>query len=113
MSREYKLYLEDMLQAAEKIERYVGGLSFQDVTNDSLRMDAVLHNLMIIGEAAKHIPEDVRTKHPHVEWRNIGRFRDYVAHEYFGLHLGVVQDIIESKLPDLRSQISLILSESD
>ena len=98
-----------MVRAIEKVQAYVGDTSFDDLIDNSMQFEAVLHNLLIIGEAAKHIPEDIRLKYPHVEWRNIGRLRDFVAHEYFGVDLNIVQDVIENKIPQLRHQLTVIL----
>jgi uncharacterized protein with HEPN domain len=75
-----------------------------------MRKDAVLHNLQIIGEAAKKIPEEMYLKHPEVSWRQIGSFRDILVHEYFRVNLEVVWSIIQNNLPELRSQISEILN---
>lgn len=60
MPRDYRLYLEDILEAVTKIESYLEGVSFQDFAKDTMRVDAVLRNLEIIGEAAKGIPSEVR-----------------------------------------------------
>lgn len=103
------MYLEDMVRAIEKVQTYVGNTSFDVLVDNSMQFEAVLHNLLIIGEGAKHIPEDVRVKYPHVEWRNIGRLRDFVAHEYFGVDLNIVRDVIENKIPQLRHQLMAIM----
>lgn len=62
MSREYKLYLQDIAEATDHIRNFVGDLPFEDVVADPLRISAVLHKLAVIGESAKHVPEDVRSK---------------------------------------------------
>jgi len=110
MPRDYKLYLEDILDAIQKIEEYVQGLTFQEFRESSLRVDAVLYNLEIIGEAVKHIPESIRVEHPYIEWRKIAGLRDIIAHEYFGISLGIIWDVLENKLPDLRVQIASMLT---
>jgi uncharacterized protein with HEPN domain len=109
MPRDYKLYLEDLLEAITKIEIYTEDTSFEDFKNNSLLVDAVLHNLEIIGEAAKHIPESIRVKYPKVEWRKISGLRDVVAHEYFGISMEIVWDILRNKLPDLRATVAKML----
>jgi len=110
MPRDHKLYLEDILDAIQKIERYVQGFTFQEFRESDLQVDAVLYNLEIIGEAVKHIPESVRAKHPYVEWRKIAGLRDIIAHEYFGISLHIIWDVLENKLPDLRVQIASMLT---
>jgi uncharacterized protein with HEPN domain len=111
MPRDYKLYLEDMLDAIKKIEEYVQGFTFQEFCESDLQVDAVLYNLEIVGEAVKHIPESVTAKHPSVEWRKIAGLRDIIAHEYFGISLEIIWDVLENKLPDLRVQIATLLEE--
>jgi uncharacterized protein with HEPN domain len=85
MSRDFKLYLDDIREAAEKTLRYTRGMSFDQFLGDEKTFNAVVRNLEIIGEAAKHISPDVRERYPQVEWRRIAGLRDVVIHEYFGV----------------------------
>ena len=112
MPRDYKLYLEDMIIAIDKIQDNTKGFSVSKLSENRLLFDGVLFNLQIIGEAAKHIPEAVQHKHPEVEWRKISGFRDIVAHEYFGISLEIIADILVNKLPPLRSAIKRIFEEN-
>ena len=68
MPRDYKLYLEDIIHSIEKINSYTKGIHFNELNESGLILDAILYNLQIIGEAAKHIPDDFRNQHPGVEW---------------------------------------------
>ena len=71
--------------------------------------DAVVRNLEIIGEAAKHIPAEVQARYPDVEWRSIAGLRDIVAHEYFGIDEDILWDIIMHQVPALLTQVRQIL----
>lgn len=106
--REYKLYIDDILEAIKRIEKYTKGLSLQGLKKKDLVVDGVARNLEIIGEAAKNIPHLVKEKYPDIEWKKIAGLRDILAHEYFGVDLEVLWDIIKKKLPDLKKKVSLI-----
>jgi uncharacterized protein with HEPN domain len=109
MSRTYELYLRDILKAVERIAHYLEGMDEATFKQDDLRVDGILFNLMIIGEAVKGIPEDVRTQTPDVRWRDISRFRDRVVHHYFATDLGIVWEIVTIHLPVLQSQVEKLL----
>jgi len=102
------------LVAAIKIEEYVDDFSFDRFSQDNMRVDAVVRNLEIIGEATKHLLASVREKYPYVDWRKISGFRDILIHEYFGVDLDVLWDIVKNKIPNLKSNVEKILeSEKD
>lgn len=103
--RDYKLYLEDILEAIEKIERYTENLIFEEFKKNDLVVDAVIRNLEIIGEAVKNLPYNIKRRHSDVEWRKIAGFRDILIHEYFGINLKILWDIIQNKLPKLKEKI--------
>ena len=111
MSRNPRLYLEDIQHSCVKILRYASGLSFEQFKQDDLTYDAVLRNLEIIGEAAKNIPDEIRQQFAIVEWRKISGFRDIVAHQYFSVTDSIVWDIVQNKIPELSMQVGKILNE--
>ena len=87
MSRDYSVYLEDILEAIQKIQQYIEGLSINTFSRDSKTLDAVVRNLEVIGEATKRIPEEIRSKYPGIEWKKIAGLRDMLIHEYFGINV--------------------------
>lgn len=105
MSRNDALFLKDMSQACDRIARFTAGVSREQFLADERTYHAVLRNLEIIGEAAKHISENMREKFPAVEWRKITAFRDIVAHEYFGIDENILWDVVANKVPVLREQL--------
>ena len=98
MSRDYVLYLNDMQSACDKILRYTRDLAFDTFMNDEKTFDAVIRNLEILGEAAKHIPPQVRARYPQIEWRKIAGMRDVVAHRYFGVDEDILWDVIQNRV---------------
>ena len=113
MSRDYRLFLEDMQTSCEKIVRYTRGLNNDQFLKDEKTYDAVVRNLTVIGEAVKHIPDEVHERHPHVEWREIAGFRDIAIHEYFGIDEEILWDIIRNEVPSLLSQMTEIIAEEE
>jgi uncharacterized protein with HEPN domain len=105
MPRDYKVYLDDILQAITRIQEYTAGLSPTAFAGDAKTFDAVVRNLELIGEAAKAVPEVIRSEHPEVDWKRISGLRDILIHQYFGVHAQIIWDIIKNKLPALEERI--------
>jgi uncharacterized protein with HEPN domain len=101
MPRDYKLYLEDILLAIGRIRRSTDGITFEQFTENEEKADAVVRNLEVIGEAIKRLPEDVRTSRPDIEWKRIAGLRDILIHDYFGIDLKIIWDVVEHKLTQL------------
>jgi len=110
MQRAHDLYLKDILDAIRKIENYTENLTYEEFLKDELRQDGVVKNLEVIGEAVKNIPDDLRGKKPHVEWKKIAGLRDILTHEYFGINLEIVWDVIWNKIPGLKTNVIDLLS---
>jgi len=102
MPRNYKVFIQDILSAVKNIETYTRGLSFNEFRANRLIIDATVRNLEIIGEAAKNIPSDIRDKYNQIEWKKIAGLRDILIHEYFGVDIDLLWDIIKTKLPELK-----------
>ena len=111
MSRDYSLYLYDILEACENVREYTDGQTFTEFSDDKKTQDAVIRNLEIIGEAVKNIPSDLLASQPQIEWKQIARFRDNVIHRYFGVQLTIVWDVVENKLEDLRTAVESLIDE--
>ena len=74
-----------------------------------MKVDAVVRNLEIIGEASRNIPVEIKEKYQDIEWRKISDFRNILAHEYFGIDYEILWDIVATKLNPLQSKIQRIL----
>jgi uncharacterized protein with HEPN domain len=93
--------LEDILQSIRRIQKYVGGRSWSEASNDDKTFDAVVRNIEVIGEAVKHLPVEITNHNKSIEWRKIAGMRDIIAHEYFGVDAMIIGDVIDKKLPEL------------
>lgn len=107
--RDNSLLLQDILDAAHKIVSYTAGMSFEDFNMDSKTADAVIRNFEIIGEASNKLSEGLRTDNPQIDWDRIRGFRNRIIHEYFGIDLEIVWNIIEDDIEELIEQIESIL----
>ena len=113
MSKTYRHRLNDIVQAAAKITQYTHGIDRETFKADGMRVDGVLYNLMIVGEAVKNIPNEMRAAFPSVRWRDISRFRDRLVHHYFKIDLDIVWEIIEVHLPLLSEKVAEALAGLD
>ena len=111
MSRNLTLYLDDIVTSIEKIERYTVNMDQSSFMADERTIDAVSHNLQIIGEAVKKIPVELRDRYPQIEWRKIAGLRDTIAHAYFRIDDEILWDIVKTKITDLRESVTIIRQE--
>jgi uncharacterized protein with HEPN domain len=93
--------INDILEAIDKIHEYVKNKDFEAFRADSKTIDAVIRNFIVIGEAARNIPEEVAAKHPSVPWRLMSDMRNFAVHEYWGVELKTIWETIEKDLPPL------------
>lgn len=101
--------LSDILEAMRRIRAYTAAMSYKDFLADTRTQDAVIRNLEIAGEATKRLSEGVRQKHPAVPWKGMAGVRDRLIHQYFGVNLDIVWDIVTGELPELAPLIEQIL----
>lgn len=109
--RDAATYLEDILSAIERIESYTSGFDASKLRDSPLIQDAVLRNLLVIGEAAKRVPEALKHEYPSVQWRSIAGLRDIIVHDYSGIDLDIISDVVGNNLSQLYRQIQLILTK--
>ena len=109
MPRSQLLYLNDIAEATGNIRIYVGTLTFEEFRNDRLRIDAVVRNFEIIGEAVKNLSDDTKRGFPSTDWKAIAGFRDTLIHGYFGIDLEILWDIIQHKVPVLGHEIEAMI----
>ncbi len=107
--RTEELYLRDIIEAADSVAGFLGGAGRDEFLRDELLRSAVLQKLMVMGEAAAHFGETIRTKHPQVPWRWIAAFRNYAIHDYFGMNWEYAWITATEDAPLLRSQVQAVV----
>lgn len=108
MSRNYKLYLNDIIRSINQIEEYTKGVTQDDFLSNQLLQDAVIRNLELIGEAVKNLPEDI-TKKDEYFWGKYSRMRDLLAHFYFGVNYKIVWGLVKTDLYELKKETTKLL----
>jgi len=109
-NRTPKLYLKDIVDSIDSIMAYTKGISFEKFAKDKMKIDAVVRNFEIIGEATKHIPIKIRNAHTDIPWKEMAGMRDKIIHEYFGVDLEIVWKTIKSRLPKLKKTLLAIVN---
>jgi uncharacterized protein with HEPN domain len=107
--RDWRFRVRDILAAVRAIERYTRGMSFEEFAADARTIDAVVRNLMTIGESTRWIPEPIKEAHREVPWRTMRGVRNVVVHEYFGVDSGVLWETVRTDLPPLAPMLEAIL----
>jgi uncharacterized protein with HEPN domain len=107
--RIYLFHIRDAIQHA---------LNYTEAGRDSFfadrkTQDAVVRNLEIIGEATKHLSQQFKDAHPDISWKPIAGMRDKLTHDYFGINLQLVWDVVDRDLPTLKRKIAQLLDSLD
>ena len=103
--REWRFYIDDMIGFAEKVLRYTKNLDREAFINNEPYYDATLRNLELIGEAATHIPQEIRERSPEIPWRQIIATRNRIIHGYLGIDNDIIWSIITDEIPELLKQL--------
>jgi uncharacterized protein with HEPN domain len=111
MHRDYRLYLDDILEAIDRINEYVRGMDDEAFGSDRKTQDAVVRNLEVIGEASRNLSDELKALSDDIEWSKIIAFRNILVHEYFGVSIPIVWDIILNKLDPLRKACTKLLNQ--
>jgi uncharacterized protein with HEPN domain len=109
-ARDWRLYADDILEACGRIRRAMAGVTIESFREDELRRDAVARNIEIIGEAAKHIPDEVAARAPQIPWRNVRGMRDVLAHGYFGVSVDILWATATTKIDEIEAAVRKLAS---
>ena len=105
------VYLEHILEAIRKIESYLTDVSFESFCQDDMRLDAVVRELEIIGEASRNLSEVFQNDHREIPFREITDMRNILIHKYFGINIKMVWDTCVTDIPILKEDIQKLLPE--
>src|SRR5688572_17189176 len=108
--RDPLVLLEDIMLAIEKIRRYTSQMDHAAFLRDELVIDGVARNLEIIGEAARQLPDEFKRVNTQIPWTQISGLRNRIVHDYFGLDLEIIWQIIQHDLPELEKQVRALQS---
>ncbi len=109
MSRLGLEYLQHILDEIEYLMSQVHDLSKDQFLQDETLKRAFVRSIEIIGEASKNIPDEIRQKYAHIQWRAMAGMRNRLIHSYFGVDYDIVWDVVINKIPVLRREVEEIL----
>jgi uncharacterized protein with HEPN domain len=108
--RDPKLYIKDIIDAMETLEKFIEGMDFEEFRGDDKTTSAAIRKFEIIGEAAKQMPDEIKQKHPDVPWKEMAGMRDRLIHLYFGVDYNLVWTTIKNRIPQVKPLIRKIIS---
>ena len=111
MKRDLSVYLDDIVDAMDKAEMFVTGMSYEQFEGDLRTHFAVTRALEIVGEATRRLPVSFREKHPHIPWQDMAGMRDKIIHGYDNVNLRIVWDVVMRDIPAVKPQIQQILRD--
>lgn len=109
--RDYIMFLEDIVECAEKIAEYTKGITEENFLINEKTKDAVIMRIQIIGEAVKNLPADLKRKYKDVDWKKSVKLRNIFIHDYFGINCRRLWKTIKTEIPDLKEKVSKIFNE--
>ncbi len=115
MSRRLWMHrIKDILDSIRKIQSYVDEMEFDAFQNDEKTIDAVIRNFIVIGEAARNLPDDIILKYSNIPWRLMGDMRNFAVHEYWSVEIRTIWKTIQDDLPPLIPDLKRVIdSEND
>ena len=107
--RDWRFRVRDILAAVHAVAAYTEGMTFEEFVTDGRTRDAVVRNLMTLGESVRWIPDVILEAHPAVPWRTMRGVRNVVVHEYFGVDDAILWQTVQGDLPPLVPLLEAVL----
>lgn len=102
MSKEPIIFIKHIIENISDIENFSKNLSKENFLNNKEKQNAIIRSLEVIGEAAKNIPLEIKTKYPNIPWKEMSGTRDKISHHYFGVDIELIWKIVKENLPNLK-----------
>jgi len=111
--RDYGSYLEDIIEHMNYAEEFIRDMTFDEFKSDKKTVLSVTKCIEVVGEATKHIPDQIRERYPEIHWRDMAGSRDRLVHGYFKVDLSIVWTTVTIEFPELRSMLENVLADMD
>ena len=111
--RYYGSYLEDIIEHMNYAEEFIRDMTFDEFKSDKKTVLSVTKCIEVVGEATKHIPDQIRERYPEIPWRDMAGIRDRLVHGYFKVDLSIVWTTVTIEFPELRSMLENVLADMD
>ena len=111
--RDYGSYLEDIIEHMNYAEEFIRDMTFDEFKSDKKTVLSVTKCIEVVGEATKHIPDQIRERYPESPWRDMAGIRDRLVHGYFKVDLSIVWTTVTIEFPELRSMLENVLADMD
>ena len=109
--RDISDYVRDLLTSIDEIEQFTAGLTYDEFSQDKKTINAVVRSLEVLGEAAKHIPSQIRNKHDGIPWSKMSGLRDVLIHDYMGVDVRTVWNVAVKRIKEIRPPIAALLAD--
>jgi uncharacterized protein with HEPN domain len=110
-NREFRDYLNDILEVIADIQSFTEDMSFKGLESDKKTLYAVIRCLEILGEAVKKIPKNIKERYPNIPWKDMAGMRDVLIHDYFGVDVETVWLTVNKKIPQIKPMVEKMLKE--
>ena len=111
MKKDPGVFLDHILECIDLIDDYSKEVTESEFKGSSSLQDMIIRRIEIIGEAVKNLPDDLKKGHTEIPWRDIAGLRDVVVHQYFGLDLELIWDVVKKDIPQLKPKILSVRDE--
>lgn len=104
--RDYRLFLKDILDSMEEVEKFTCNMSFEEFKKARQTVLAIERLLGIIGEATRNVPDTVKLRHRNVPWKRLAQLRNFVFHVYWGINIGILWRTVKEELPAVKPAVT-------